>query len=94
MAALEAILWENENGFTKLQLEDGSQRVVNTISGIKKTVKWTNACIIEDMIFLLNSFSTWKCSFVHRVGNNVADDIEKKALSFTSHLEWKIHLPS
>lgn len=93
LEALEAVALAKEKGIVDLHLKGDSQRVVNAINGKKGAVKWTNASIIQDAIHLLNSFTTWKCSFIHRDGNNVADTITKKVLSFTSTQEWQHDKP-
>ncbi|KAI3933710.1 hypothetical protein MKW92_052576, partial [Papaver armeniacum] len=95
LAAFEAIRWAKDKGVTELHLEGDSERVVKALNGTKGIMNWINAGIIRDSIFILNTFSTWKCTFVHREANNVADTIAKKALSFSSSTqEWQHTLPS
>ncbi|XP_026384976.1 uncharacterized protein LOC113280580 [Papaver somniferum] len=94
LAAFEAIKWAKDKGITRLHLEGDSQRVINALNGNLGAVKWTNAEIVLDLIYLLNKFSNWKCSFTHREGSNVADTIAKKSLPFPKAQEWKSEMPS
>ncbi|XP_026400601.1 uncharacterized protein LOC113296512 [Papaver somniferum] len=94
LTAFEAVRWDKEKGFMNLHLEGDIQRVVNAINGRRRAIKWTNANIIQDIIYLLNNFNIWNCIFVHREGNNVADTIAKDALSFQDKQEWQQIIPS
>ncbi|RZC50485.1 hypothetical protein C5167_018906 [Papaver somniferum] len=79
LAALAAIKWAKAEAVQNLHLEGDCLNVVNAINGSLGSVKWTNNNVIQDCRKLLEGFTNWICTFVHRESNEVANNLAKKA---------------
>ncbi|XP_026395577.1 uncharacterized protein LOC113289986 [Papaver somniferum] len=86
LAALEAIKWAKAEAVQNLHLEGDCLNVVNAINGSLEFVKWTTNNVIQDCRNLLGSFTNWKCTFVHRESNEVANSLANSL----AKIHWSI----
>ncbi|XP_026451444.1 uncharacterized protein LOC113351721 [Papaver somniferum] len=63
-ALLDAVLWAKDKGIAALHLQGDCQNVINTVNGNFEAIKWTTKNVVMDVLKILSSFSSWKCTFM------------------------------
>lgn len=88
LAALAAIKWAKAEAVQNLHLDGDCLNVVNAINGSLGSVKWTNNNVIQDCRFLLGTFASWRCNFMHKESNEVANSLARRARNSRQDKSW------
>ncbi|XP_026459453.1 uncharacterized protein LOC113360125 [Papaver somniferum] len=86
LGALQEVIWAKGNNIDHLHLEGDNSNVIAALNGASTAVKWTTSSVIEDILVLLSSFNSWKCSYVPREANKTAHLLAKEAYNASNNL--------
>ncbi|XP_026445692.1 uncharacterized protein LOC113346365 [Papaver somniferum] len=77
LAVLESIKMASELKFQKIVIETDYLSLVQAIQRKDAYIPWEHRGLVEDILFLLESFVSWSCTHVDRLANKCADELAK-----------------
>ncbi|XP_026409000.1 uncharacterized protein LOC113304154 [Papaver somniferum] len=89
----EAVKWAEEMQLVNVQFEMDSQIVADAVNKNSTTVDWKIRNLLLDIKSVFSNYSSWKCSYVPKEKNKVADILAKYARVSRVSSVWLLSIP-